>query len=223
MRWLTILLLVTGCARADLVFDAMMKERHLAPDAQAVEMDFNFKNGGDKAVKIRHYDAACSCLSAQVKGGKLEYAPGEEGVIRAKFDMGNFSGQVDKKVVIWVDDDPEEKPSVVLTVRVHIPELVVVEPKTLKWTIGEEVGPKTIRITMAYEKPIKIMGVSGSNDRFPHQLKEIRAGEEYELTITPDETNTPGIGVFRIETDCPVARHRIRQAFVVVRRAVAGG
>lgn len=223
MRWLLIPWLCVGVASAALEFPEKLKELHLAPDEKSVLMDFTFKNSGDKAVKIRHYDAACSCLSAQAKGGKLEYAPGEEGVIRTKFDMGNFSGVVDKKVVIWVDDDPDDDPSVVLTVRVHIPELVLIEPKTLKWAVGEKVGPKTMRITMDYEKPIKILKLNGSSDRFEHKLKTIREGEEYELTVTPDETKTPGIGVLRIETDCPVARHRIRQAFLVVRRATGGG
>jgi len=217
MRCLILLLMTVGLVRAGLVFPEMLKEAHLAPDAKSLEMDFGFKNEGDKAVKIHHYDAPCSCLSAKVKGGKLEYAPGEEGVIRGFFDMGNFSGVINKSIAIWMEGDPEGKPSIVLTARVHIPELVLIEPKTLKWTIGDEVAAKTMRITMDYDRPIKILGINGSSERFKHELKTIREGEEYELSITPDETKTPGIGVLRIETDCPVARHRIRQAFIVVR------
>jgi len=209
--------MTAGLVRAELVFPEKFKERHLEADAKSMEMDFTFKNEGDKAARIHHYDAPCSCLSAQVKGGKLDYAPGEEGVIRARFDMGNFSGQVDKTVAIWMEGDPEGKPSVLLTVRVHIPELVLIEPKTLKWTIGEKVAAKTMSIKMEYDRPIKILGINGSSERFKHDLKTIREGEEYELSVTPDETRTPGIGVLRIETDCPVARHRIRQAFIVVR------
>jgi len=220
MRWLLIPWFCTGVASAALEFPEMLKEMHLAADQSSVSMDFTFKNTGDKTVKIKHYDAACSCLSAQARDGKLEYAPGEDGVIRTKFEMGNFAGVVDKKVVVWVDDDPDDKPSVVLTVRVHIPELVLVEPKTLKWAVDEKVGPKTIRITMAYDKPIKVLDLNCSSERFRHELKTIREGQEYELTVTPDETRTPGIGVLRIETDCPVPRHRIQQAFMVVRRAV---
>lgn len=217
MRWWIPLLMTTSLLRAELVFPEMLKEAHLGADEKSLEMDFPFKNEGKKTVKIRHYDAPCSCLSAKVKGGKLEYAPGEEGVIRGFFDMGNFSGTINKSIAIWMEGDPEGKPSIVLTVKVHIPELVLIEPKTLKWTIGEEVAAKTMKITMDYEKPIKILGINGSNERFKHDLKTLREGKEYELSITPDETKTPGIGVLRIETDCPVARHRIRQAFIVVR------
>jgi hypothetical protein len=215
-------LLWASPVRAGLVFDETLKERHLPPDARSVQIDFPFKNAGDETVRIHHYDAPCSCLSAQVKGSKLEYAPGEEGVIRARFDMGNFSGTVDKPVAIWLDGDAEDDPSILLTVRVHIPELVQIEPKTLKWAVGEQAAAKSMRITVDFEKPIKVLKITGTSDRFTHRLKTIREGEEYELTVTPDQTKSPGIGVLRIETDCPIARHRIRQAFLVVRRAAVG-
>jgi len=53
-------------------------------------------------------------------------------------------------------------------------------------------------------------------NRFIHDLKVIKPGREYEVSVIPDETTTPGIGVLRIETDCPVPRHKIKQAFMVV-------
>jgi hypothetical protein len=71
---------------------------------------------------------------------------------------------------------------------------------------------------MDFEKPIKLLAVSGRNENFTQKLETVRDGEEYRLTVTPADTSTPGIGVLRIETDCPIARHRIRQAFLIVRR-----
>lgn len=216
-------LLAVGVARGGLVFPEKLKEIHAAADAAAVTADFAFSNQGDKPVSIRHYDAPCSCLSAQIKGGKLDYAPGEEGLIRANFSLGNFSGQVDKEIILWLKGDPDDRPSIRLTVRVHIPELVVVEPKTLKWAVGEKPDPKKIQIKVAFEKPVKVLKVDGSNVRFKQDLVTLKEGALYELTVTPADTVAPGIGVLRIETDCPVARHRIRQAFLVVRREMAGG
>ncbi len=213
-----ILLMAAGPARAELVFPELLKEAHAPPDARTVTVDFPFSNKGDKPVVIKKYDAACSCIGAQIKGGKLTYAPGEKGLIRTTFGLGNFSGVIDKSLQLWVDGDAKDKPSFTLTVRVHIPELVKIEPKTLKWSVGEAPTPKSITIKMDFEKPIKILAVSGSNENFTQKLETVRDGEEYRLTVTPADTSTPGIGVLRTETDCPIARHRIRQAFLIVRR-----
>jgi len=213
-----IFLAALGTVRGDLVFPEKLKEVHAPPDARVVTVDFPFVNTGDKPATIKKYDAACSCIGAKIKDGKLTYAPGEKGLIRTTFSMGNFSGVVDKSLQIWVDGDAKDKASIVLTVRVHIPELVKIEPKTLKWAVGEAPAPKSIVIKMNYEKPIKVLGVNGSNENFTQKLETIEEGKEYKITVTPAATSTPGIGVLRIETDCPIARHKIRQAFLVIRR-----
>ena len=223
MRLATLMFLaVLGVAQAGLVFPEKLKEVHAPPDAHLVTVDFAFTNQGDKPVTIQKYDAACSCIGAKIKGGKLTYDPGEKGLIRTTFSLGNFSGVIDKSLQIWVEGDPKDKPSITLTVRVHIPELVKIEPKTLKWTVGEAPTPKSLTIKMNFEKPIKVLKINGSNENFTQKLETIEEGKEYRVVVTPVSTDTPGIGVLRIETDCPIARHRIRQAFFVVRRNLSG-
>src|SRR5690606_38524647 len=134
-RYLTLCWLVCagGLHAAGLEFAETLKEIHPKADAKTVSADFKFTNTGDKPVTISKYDAACSCMSVQISGGKLHYAPGESGVVRANFDMGNFAGTVDKTVALWLKGDREDQPSGQLTVRVHIPVLIELEPKTLNW------------------------------------------------------------------------------------------
>jgi hypothetical protein len=158
----------------------------------------------------------------KIKDGKLHYGPGESGLVRADFAMGNFSGTVDKVVAIWLDDDPADKPSVSLTVRVHIPVLVLLEPKTLKWEINGGKEPQTIRITMNDAKPIRVTSVKSSSPAFQSELKTIEEGKRYDLIVTPTEMDSPGLGVFRIETDCSLERHRIQQVFAVIRKPTPG-
>jgi hypothetical protein len=203
---------------AALDFPAVFKEVHAPADAKTVTVDFEFANHSDKPVSIAKYNAACSCISAQIKDGKLRYAPGEAGLIRTEFDMGNFSGTVDKIVAVWLDNDPEDKPSLTLTVRVHIPVLVSLEPKTVKWDLGGKAEPKSIRIGMNYAQPIRVVSVHSSSEAFKYELKTIEEGKSYELLVTPLDMQTPGMGIFRIETDCQVPRHRIQQAFATVRK-----
>lgn len=202
---------------ATLKFDATTKEIKAEADARTVTTDFSFKNESDQEVVIDRYDAACTCINAQIKGGKLVYKPGETGVIRAAFDMSLFSGAVDKSVAVWLKGDPEQKPSIVLTTHIVIPVLVQVEPKTLIWEVGEKPEPKTVTVTMDHSEPIRVTGVSGADSRFTQELKVIEEGKKYEVKVTPAATDKVGMGVVHLETDCKIQRHRSHRIFTVVR------
>lgn len=212
--WLALMVLV----QAGLDFPATLKEIHAPADAKIVTADFEFTNRSAKAVTVAKVDPTCSCISVKIKDGKLRYAPGESGLIRTEFDMGNFSGTVDKVVAVWLENDPVDKPSVALTVRVHIPVLVSLDPKTLKWDLGGKGEPQAIRITMKHANPIHITGVNSSSEAFKLDLKTLKDGESYELLVTPEDIHTPGLAVLRIETDCGISKHRIQQAFAVIRK-----
>lgn len=206
---------------AGLQFDQVLKTLDVDPTETIVTADFNFSNETDEPVKIAKYDAACSCMSLKVKGGKLLYAPGETGVIRAIFDMGNFSGEVDKVLQVWLDDDPEATPSVTLTVRVNIPVLVQVEPKTVRWELGAPAEPQTVKITMNYEQPIKVLSAEVNSEAFTATLKTLEEGKTYELELIPSSTERPALGIVQIKTDCPISRHATQRTFAMVRQPVA--
>jgi len=208
---------------AGLEFTRTLVEIHAPVDAEKVTAEFEFTNRGDKPVAIRKYDAACaSCVGLRVKDSKLRYGPGESGVMHADFKIGNYSGTVDNNVVIWLDDDPEAQPSVKLTVRVHIPVLIALEPKTLRWDLGGDASSKTIDIRIHDDKPIHVTTVTSSSPKFTAELKVIEEGRHYELVATPDDVDTPGLGILRIETDSPHAKFSSQQAFAVVSRPTAG-
>lgn len=212
-------LILISFVQAGLKFESILEEVHAPADAKIVTADFAFTNDSDKTVNVAKVDPTCSCIAVKIKDGKLHYAPGESGVIRAEFDMGNFSGTVDKVVAVWLDDDPEDKPSLALTVRVHIPVLVSLEPKTVKFELGGKGEPKTIRIRMNHLKPIHVTGVNSSSEAFKHEIKTIEEGKSYDLIVTPLDVMKPGLAVIRIETDCEIARHQIQQVFAVVRKS----
>jgi hypothetical protein len=203
---------------AGLDFPNPLQEIHAAADARKVTADFEFTNRSNKPVLISKYDSTCSCMGVKIQDGKLRYAPGESGVVRAEFTIGNFSGTMDKVVALWLDKDAADKPSVSLTIRVHIPVLVELDPKTLKWDLSSKVEPKTIRITMHHEQAIRVLDVTSTSEAFQHELKTLEEGKRYELIVTPVSMTTPALGIFRIETDCKLERHRIQQVFATVRK-----
>jgi Protein of unknown function (DUF1573) len=217
---LAALLVLTSLAQAASLEFEQLEQTIAAPaEATSVTADFNFTNKSDKPVTISKSDPGCSCLKVQISGGKLKYEPGESGVIRTTFDMGNFSGTVDKVIALWLDNAPDSSPSMRLTVKVQIPVLVGIEPKTVKWNIGEKVVPKTVQIVMAEGHSIHIAGITSSSTSFSHELKTVEDGKKYDLIITPLDATAPGMAVIRIETDCAIAKHRVQQAFAVVHQA----
>jgi len=214
----TWLVLAVFTQAGGLEFTETLKEVDAGADATLVTTEFSFTNKGDKPASITKSDSGCSCLKIEISGGKLKYAPGESGVVRATFEMGNFSGTVDKMVALWINDDSVDNPSTRLTVRVHIPVLVGLEPKTLKWDLGAKADPQIIRIQMAEGESIRVTGVSSSSESFACELKTVEKGEKYDLIVTPRNIDTPGMTVIRVETDCAISKHRVQQAFAVVRK-----
>lgn len=210
---------MTMVQAAGLDFAAPLQEIHAPADVKTVTVNFEFTNRSDQPVTVAKYEPTCTCISVRIQEGKLRYEPGESGMIRAEFNMGNLTGTVDKVVAVWINDDPADKPSVALTVRVHIPVLVSLSPKTLKWDLNGKGEPKTIRISMHHDQPIRVVGVTASSDVYQHELKVVEEGKSYDLIITPTQIQTPGLGIFRIETDCKIEKHRIQQVFACVRKA----
>ncbi len=226
MRTLALFLLLLSCPSwAGLTFDKSLKEVHAGVEQREVTCDFEFTNKTDEPVTIARYESTCSCMSVKVKDGKLVYQPGERGTVRAIFDMGNFSGDIDKSVRLWLKDDPRNAPSITLTTRVHIPVLVEIEPKTLRWEVDANGKPetKTIAITMNHDEPIHVVSVDSGNPSFTAELKEIEKGKKYEIRVTPGTVASPALGVIQIRTDAKSARHGIQRAFALVRQPVGAG
>jgi len=214
---LTLILAGTLPAAAALEFETPVIKAEADLSDKFITRDYKFTNSGGKAVKIKEADAGCSCLAVQVAGGKLAYAPGESGVLRAVFELGSFQGTVDKQINVWLEGDPEEKPSTTLTMSVHIPVIISLEPKTLKWEVGAKAEPKMIDVVMDYKNPIHITSVSAGNEMFSAKLVTIEEGKRYGIEVTPVKgTASAGLSVVRIVTDVDVEKQRIQQAFAVI-------
>ncbi len=217
MRFLCFYLATAIAAVAGLTFEKTLLEFHPKPDDKRVVADFPFRNDTDKPVRIAKYDAACSCMEVGISGGKLDYAPGEAGVLRAIFRLDGYQGTTDRLITVWLDGDPAGIPSARLTLRAHIPQMIKVEPKTVNWDLNQAPEPRVISIEMAADQVIHVVATQSSNPNFLLELKTLKAGSRYELVITPKTTDSPGIAAFRIETDSKIEAHRMQSAFGVVR------
>ncbi len=206
---------------AGLEFAETSKEVHTTADAETAAVEFNFTNHSGKPVTIAKADAGCSCMKVLFSGGKLTYGPGESGVLRAVFNIGNASGTVEKTIALWLDTAPTNPPSQSISVRIQIPTLITLEPKTLKWDSGSKLESQTIHIRMAAGKPIHVTAIKPATEQFSCELKVIEAGRNYDLIVTPQDVKLPALCAIRIETDCETPKHRIQQAFAVVLKPTA--
>lgn len=216
--------LLIGSSMTVLAGDLVFQEKVIAvlakPDQELVVADFSFTAVGEGPAVIKRYDAPCSCLEAQISdGGRLTWSTGESGEVRGLFKVGNFRGTVDKQISIIMSNGNRHD----LTVRMTMPELVKVEPKTLKWEQGAEAEKQAFEITISEEHPLKILEIVATNEeKFPFELETIEEGKRYKLWVTPSETETRGFGLLRIATDSAFKKHQSYQAFAVVSKANAG-
>ena len=190
-----------------------------APDAKMVTVPFTFVNDTKRTLTIERYDAACSCVSAQVKGGKLVYQPGEKGEMLVEFALGSFSGEVEKAVMLWTTEDAEDAPSSILTVAIKIPKLFEVSPRSVFWEQGGSKETKLIKLTVHHTKPIKILSHAATSDQFDYEVKTIREGWEYQLLVTPKDVSKPAYGMIKLMTDSTIPRYQRQRAFVVIKKA----
>ncbi len=199
-----------------MVFEKQLVEVQGKPDDNIVTAEFPFTIKGDQPITIKQYEAVCSCLAAEIsEDGKLVWKPGEKGTVKGIFKMGTFKGTVDKLIVLRL---AEQAAPVKLTVRVHIPVLVEIDPPTLFWDLEGEAKPQKFQIKVKHDKPIKITDISGTNEQFGHEFKTIKEGREYEVVVTPKTVRTRAFGLLRIRTDCEFKNHQSVQGFLVVRR-----
>jgi hypothetical protein len=158
-------------------------------------------------------------MNASLKGGVMAYKPGTAGEVTARFNVGNLRGTVDKQLLVRFKGDPSSKPPLVLNTKIIIPELLEITPRTLNWNAGDPPAPKTYRIRVTHKEPIKITSVVTTNNQFSPELKTVRDGWEYEITLTPKATTETSFGIIKITTNCAIERYRNMSAFALIHQS----
>lgn len=216
---LALALFFYGELGAKMVFQSTLVEIEVPHDVNEVTGEFPFEVIGGDATIIS-YDALCTCLAGRVeplmpdRSAKLHWKDGEKGVIKARFDTSKFMGTVDKAIELKL----EGREPIHLTVRVHIPQLVKLEPNTLKWKNGGPNEEKVARIQVNHSAPIHIISHSATRgEAYPYELKTIKEGWEYEIRVKPSSTAVSGVGLISLRTDCEVPKFKRVVLYVTTR------
>jgi hypothetical protein len=182
------------------------------PLDEVIVAKFRFTNVGTTSLKITDLQPSCGCTTAFLE--KKEYAPGESGEIEAKFKPGGRVGHQEKWIVVktdWVPPQPT-----ILRLTVNIPEAITIQPELVMWRVGDQLKPKTVRITIPDEFPAKVVSVQADNAAVKLELREIRPGKELEVKVTPTTTSQPKSVTLLIRTDYPPANPATHYAYARV-------
>jgi hypothetical protein len=160
---------------------------------------FPFKVSGNQPVEFLSLRPSCGCLSIYPE--KKQYQPGEEGVLKVVFNLEGRTGAQKKSIKVITSDHPNQP--VQLFITAQIPEGYRFSSKRLLWQTEESGTPKTITFTNTSPKPIQIGKITSSHARIELDLKPIRPGFEYLLTLTPEKQLHQARSVIRIQTIPP--------------------
>lgn len=207
MRFLALLLLFATFARSAHALE--WKERTLnfttAPFQATQEAVFKFTNTGSKPVAIIDLETNCDCLEASAD--QKIYAPGASGIIKASFHIGDRLGLYERRIKVVTDEGAEP---VRLLVRIEVPEIVSITPRSVAWKINEAPVEKSVEVQTVKGVAITFTDVQPTSGAFHARLETIEVGRRYRVYLTPPSTSEAANAAVRI-----LGRDKSGQAFVV--------
>jgi hypothetical protein len=163
---------------------------------QKVSVQFHFTNTGPSAVTIQEIQTSCGCTTAALT--KKQYEPGESGTIPVEFNVGTRTGLQQKNIIVKTDET--NQPPHFLMLKVHLPEILSIEPKVVEWKKGESNVVKVLQLKTTGIVPLKVTGVDSSHEWIETKLKVKESGKHYEVEVKPSQANEPISAILRIHT-----------------------
>lgn len=153
------------------------------PLQKTLEIAYAFKNTGEKPVAIRDVQTNCDCTAATTD--KKIYQPGEAGVLRAQFTVGDRGGVYQRAITVFTDDGAAPQR---LTLQIEVPELAAVAPRVREWSIGAAADEQAIDIVVHDAIRVTFTDVFVSTESFKARFEPVEAGRRYRLFIAPVST-----------------------------------
>ena len=173
---------------------------------------YRFTNIGASTVSIVDVRPSCGCTTATL--AKKEYAPGESGEIEAKLNFAGHVGHQEKWIYVTTNV-PGSEPAL-LSLAVDIPPEVTIQPEFVMWRIGDPLEPKTMRVVLPEGIPIKMIAAQADNPTMQVQFREVQAGKEWEMRVTPTSTREAIKAVVTIRSDYPAGNPASYSAYARV-------
>ena len=189
---LFLVLLAAGPARA-LEWLRPTVEARAEPFQKTLSLVFEFKNDGARPVHVLDIQTSCSCLTASAD--KKVYAPGEAGRLTAQFSADEPPGIYERHISMLTDESTRPQR---LTVRIEIPELVTITPRSVEWKPGEGTVEKFVELRANGSLRITFTQATPSNGTFSARLETIVPEQVYRLVVLPEAGNTVANAAIRM-------------------------
>lgn len=164
-----------------------------APFQSTIDAVFEFKNSGSQPVTINDVATNCDCLEAAAD--RKVYAPGETGLIRTRFTVGDRTGQY-VRIITVLTDEPADP--VRLSLQIEVPDLVTLTPRSVSWQLREAPTEKSVELLAAQGLQITFVKIQPTNEAFAARLEIVEPGRHYRLHLKPRGTAQPASAAIRI-------------------------
>jgi hypothetical protein len=164
-----------------------------APFQTTQDVVFEFKNSGPKPVALLDVQTNCDCLAASAD--QKIYAPGAAGTIKARFTVGDRSGPYERIITLVTDESPSP---VRLIVRIEVPDIATISPRSVVWPANDAAAEKTVELNTAPGLEIVFSEAQATNEAFSASLETVEAGRHYRLHLKPRSTAQPSSAAIRV-------------------------
>jgi len=176
-RFCLLLLLILSPALASAALEFSSTRLDLKPTAatKSLEAAYPFTNPGPTAVKILDVVANCGCTVPELT--QRTYAPGETGVLKVHFAIGDRQGLQSKSITVRTDAG-----DYVLQLVVDLPQRLAIEPRLIVFRPGDT-AERTLKLAFRADTPVSNVTLSTATPPFLVTLIPEKTGADYTVSI----------------------------------------
>lgn len=147
---------------------------------EVVVHEFPVKNEGTAPLLLDRVDFGIPGLTARFPA---EIAPGASGNVRVELNTKIYTGEMDWEGELRSNDPAQ--PKVTLTLSGVVDPVIEIAPMPLAYirAYADEPATEVLRVINHDQRPLAITGVELRGTHFSAQVREVRPGREFELTI----------------------------------------
>ncbi len=161
-----------------------------AESGKIVDIAFEFVNAGDAQLVLKSVVPSCGCTSSEIK--KMNYAPGERGVIPVKFNTTGYSGKVQKLVTVLSNDGQNPEMRLIIGGTVTLKDFAQADLDTEQLAFGKVQRGKsyTRKVTLTNNgtidlRVVEVCAAPEANVSFAASLVPPKQSTEITVIFTP--------------------------------------
>lgn len=165
------------------VFNKLIIEDEVVPNAKAYNFAFVFKNTSPRVLKISKLKTSCSCTIPKLE--KENYLPGEKGEISGVFNIGDRTGVQKKEIIVFTNDI--QQPQIKLLLKIKILNPIEINPRLIHWERNSKLEAKNVKLTF-HDSKWTIESISFDKTKFT--VHNILIENDHIIKIIPLSTKS---------------------------------